>query len=160
MSIVEDRISTLEQEVANLKALEGIRKALSRYAVGVDEKQPEILREIFAEDAVLLVPVWNIDVRGIDAVMDFFNNYWSRFQNPRRYYANEDITVQGSSGEAFTYWHVMQERDGKSVLAWGTYEWGFRVDDKRWKIIKEVVHILVMSTLDRGWAIPDKVMAL
>lgn len=160
MSIVEDRISTLEQEVANLKALEGIRKTLSRYAVGVDEKQPEILREIFAEDAVLLIPVWNIDVRGIDAVMDFFNNYWSRFQNPRRYNANENITVHDSRGEAFMYWHVTQERDGKSVLAWGTYEWGFRLDDKRWKIIKEVVHILVMTTLDRGWAIPDKVMAL
>ena len=160
MSIEEHRILTLEREVANLKALEGVRKTLSRYAVGVDEKRPEVLREVFAKDAVLLVPKWNIDVQGIDAVMGFFDNYWNRFQNPRRYYANEEITVQDSRAEAFMYWHVTQQRDDQSVLAWGTYEWEFRFEVRRWKIIKGVVHILVMTTLDRGWAIPDKVMAL
>ena len=137
MPILEDRISTLEQEIASLKALEGVRKTLSRYAVGLDEKRPEVLREVFAEDAVLLIPAWNVDAQGINAIMDFCNNYWSRFQNPRRYYANEDITVHGSRAEAFMYWHVTQERDGKSVLAWGTYEWEFRLEDQWWKAVKE-----------------------
>lgn len=160
MPTVEDRLRALEEEVANLKAQEGIRKALSNYAFGVDEKRPEVLREIFAKDAVLLVPAWNIEVQGIDAIMGFFSNYWNGFQNPRRYYANEDITVHGSRAEAFTYWHLTQERDGKSILAWGTYEWIFHLEGKRWKVTKGVVHILVMTTLDRGWAIPDKVMIL
>lgn len=160
MATVEERLRMLELEVADLKAREGIRQTLSRYAVGVDEKKPEVLREIFSHDVVLLIPAWNIEMRGLDAAMGFFENYWRRFQNPRRYYANEDITVHGSRADAFMYWHVTQERDGKSVLAWGTYDWSFRLEGQVWKIVKEVVHIRVMTMLERGWAVPDKIMAL
>jgi hypothetical protein len=109
------------------------------------------LRELFDEEAVLSVPNWNIEERGRDAVMAFFDDYWSRFNNPRRYYANEDIKVQGARAEAFMYWHVTQERNDESVLGWGTYDWEFKLLEERWLITKEVVHILAMTTLEAGW---------
>lgn len=160
MATLEERVRALEQDVHDLKGREGVRRTLSRYAVGVDEKRRDVLTEIFAADATLLVPAWSVDARGRDAVLGFFEEYWSRFRNPRRYYANEDITVGGSSAEAFTYWHVTQEREAKSVLAWGTYEWAFRWEGGIWRITREVVNILTMTTLDRGWAVADRVMAL
>jgi hypothetical protein len=152
MASVEERLSAVEQELRVLLAKDALRKVLSRYAVGVDSKRPEILRDLFHPEASLTVPNWNIEERGRDAVMVFFENYWSRFDNSHRYYANEEFTVVGSRAEAFMYWHVTQERDGDSVLGWGSYEWGFQLVENNWLISKEVVHILAMTTLVDGWA--------
>ncbi len=151
MSSVEQRLQNLEEQVRILDAKDAVRRVLSHYAVGVDEKRPDILREIFDHEAVLAVPNWNIEKCGRDAVLTFFNDYWSRFENPRRYYANEEITVAGSRAEAFMYFHVTQERDDESVLGWGTYEWGFKFVDGNCLITKEIVHILAMTTLAQGW---------
>ena len=152
MGTVEERLMALEGEVAELRGKDAVRRVLSRYAVGVDSKRPGILRELFDEEAVLAIPNWNIEARGRDAIMAFFENYWSRFDDPRRYYANEDITVQGIHAEAFMYWHVTQARGGDSVVGWGSYEWSFKQVEDRWLITKEVVHILAMTTLESGWA--------
>lgn len=152
MGTVEERLMALEAEVAELRGKDAVRRVLSRYAVGVDSRRPGILRELFHPDAVLMIPNWNIEAVGRDAVMGFFDDYWSRFDNPQRYYANEDITVTGIHAEAFMYWHVTQSRADESVLGWGSYEWGFKQVEDRWLITKEVVHILAMTTLTDGWA--------
>lgn len=152
MATVEERLQALEAEVDELKAKDAVRHVLSRYAVGVDDKHPDVLRALFTDEAVLSIPNWNIEVRGRDAIMAFFDDYWVRFDHPRRYYANEDITVRGRHAEAFMYWHVTQMRGDDSVLGWGSYEWGFRRVDEQWLITKEVVHILAMTTLADGWA--------
>ena len=60
--------------------------------------------------------------------------------------------MRGHNAEAFMYWHVTQMRGDDSVLGWGSYDWGFRRVDEQWLITKEVVHILAMTTLERGWA--------
>ncbi|NQV20131.1 MAG: nuclear transport factor 2 family protein [Rhodospirillales bacterium] len=160
MPTVEQRLDKLEREVAVFKAQDGIRKTLSQYAIGVDDKRPEILSAIFADNAVLKVPAWDVDLAGKDAVLGFFTEYWSRFDTPRRYYANEDFSVDNDTATAFMYWHVTQERDGESYLGWGTYDWGFRHVGERWIITNEVVHIRAMTTLARGWAGPDKLERL
>jgi len=152
MASVEERLAALEAEVLELRGKDAVRRILSRYAVGVDGKRPGILRELFDEEALLSIPNWNIEVRGRDAIMAFFEDYWSRFDNPRRYYANEDITVAGSRAEAFMYWHGTQERNGESIFGWGSYDWGFKFVNDRWLITKEVVHIFAMTTLEAGWA--------
>ena len=162
MPTVEQRLDRLEREVAVLTATEAIRRTLSRYAVGVDEKRPEILADIFADDAVLTVPAWDVDLDGKDAILNFFAKYWSRFDNPRRYTANEDFTVDidGGTATAFMYWHVTQESAGDSYLGWGTYDWVFRRAGGDWLIAGEVVHIHAMTTLARGWAGPDRLERL
>lgn len=152
MDNAEQRLAALEARVDALLADSDIRAVLSRYAVGVDEKLPHVLRPLFAAEAVLEIPAWQVEVRGVDDLMRFFENYWRRFDNPRRYYANEDIRVAGDDASAFMYWHVTQEEGADSVLGWGTYDWTFRRDAGRWLIVREVVHIRTMTTLARGWA--------
>jgi ketosteroid isomerase-like protein len=152
MSTLEARLAALEIEVAALRGANDVRGVLSQYAIGVDEKRPHVLRPLFATDAVLGVPAWAVEVRGVDAIMAFFENYWRRFDNPRRYYANEDIKVSGDRATAFMYWHVTQELGADSVLGWGTYDWAFRKESGRWLIEREVVHIRAMTTLAEGWA--------
>ena len=125
MPTIEQRLDDLEHEVGVLRAEDSIRQTLSQYAVGVDDRRPEILAEIFADDAVLTVPAWNIERTGKDAILEFFSGYWTRFETPHRYYANEVFTVNGlvdgDTASAFMYWHLTQARDGKSYLGWGSY---------------------------------------
>lgn len=152
MNSIEQRLHALEREVAALRADNEIRTVLAQYAVGVDEKRPHMLRTLFANDAVLGVPAWSVEVQGLEAIMQFFENYWRRFDNPRRYYANESIKVEGGRATATMYWHVTQEQGDESVLGWGTYDWSFRCEAGHWLIEREIVHVRAMTTLSAGWA--------
>ena len=164
MPTIEQRLNKLEREVAELRAQDSIRQTLSLYAVGVDEKRPEILADIFADDAVLKIPEWDVELTGKDAILNFFAEYWSRFDTPRRYYANEKFAINGvadgDTATAFMYFHVTQARNGESYMGWGTYDWGFRRAGERWMITFETANIRAMTTLAQGWAGPDNVEQL
>ena len=155
---VEDRITELERRVARLERIEGVRRTLSLYARALDEHRPELFDEVFDRDCHLKTIPWGADTRGRDKLLRSFERYWAHFQNPRRYYANEAITIEGETAKAFTYWFVTQEEGTESVIGWGTYDWAFRLEGGAWKVTELVIHILAMTTLARGWAIPDKVM--
>jgi ketosteroid isomerase-like protein len=159
MKDVEARLAALEHRVASLEAMEGVRQTMSDYARALDERRPELLERVFTDDCHLLTIPWGADSRGKAKMLRVFENYWKRFASPRRYYANESITVDGDVATAFTYWFVTQEDDDRSVIGWGTYDWMFRREGERWKVSELVIRILTMTTLDRGWAVPEKIMA-
>jgi hypothetical protein len=159
MSDLEIRLATLERRVASLEAMEGVRQTMSDYARALDERRPDLLDRIFTEDCHLVNIPWGADSRGKAKLLRVFDNYWKRFANPRRYYANENITVDGDGATAFSYWFVTQEDGERSVIGWGTYDWVFRREHGRWRISEFVIRVLTMTTLDRGWAIPDKIMS-
>jgi hypothetical protein len=155
---LEARLAELERRVATLEAIEGVRRTLSVYARALDERRPELLDQIFAADCRLKTIPWGADTRGRDRIALGFERYWARFKNPRRYYANEAISVEGETAKAFTYWFVTQEDGDRSVIGWGTYDWAFRLEGGVWKATELIIHVLAMTTLDKGWAVPDKVM--
>jgi len=156
MRSIEQRLAALEAKVRDLEAAQAIRATLSRYAAAVDEMRRDELRALFATDAVVRIPVWNVDVAGIDAIMAFYDTYWSRFERPRRYFANEELRVGGNDATCFMYWHVTQERNGVPVLGWGTYHWQFRQVDGGWRIAGVLITILAMTTLAAGWAAANR----
>ncbi|MGD9602491.1 MAG: nuclear transport factor 2 family protein [Gammaproteobacteria bacterium] len=149
---LEQRLARLERDVTELRATEALRRLLSQYAVAVDDRQPDLLRRVFTEDAHVAVPAWSVDVRGGDAVLAFYEDYWTRFANPRRYFANADYRVTGTAATCFMYWHVTQERHDRAVLGWGTYDWRFRRDGIEWRIAAVTIDIRAMTTLEAGWA--------
>jgi SnoaL-like protein len=158
MTTIEARLTELEQRVRALEGAEGVRRTLSLYARYLDENRPELLEAVFTADAHLRTIPWGADVQGRERVGRAFTRYVGRFQNPRRYCANESITVDGETAKAFSYWLVTQEDQGRSVIGWGTYDWAFRLEGGTWKAIDLVITILAMTSLDRGWAVPDKIM--
>ncbi len=155
---LEARVAELERRLATLEAVEGVRNTLCLYARALDERRRELLEKIFADDCHLKTIPWGADTRGKDRILLGFERYWARFQNPRRYYANEAITVDGGTATAFAYWFVTQEDGDQSVIGWGSYDWGFRLESGLWKVTELIIHVLAMTTLERGWAIPDKIM--
>jgi hypothetical protein len=64
-----------------------------------------------------------VNVKGKLAVLEFYDTYWARFDNPRRYFANESFSVEKNNAKVFMYWHVTQDSQGDSYLGWGTYGW-------------------------------------
>ena len=153
------RVAALERRVAALEAREGVRQTMSDYARALDERRPELLDRIFTDDCRLLTVPWGADSRGKARMLRIFERYWERFANPRRYYANESITVSDRAATAFTYWLVTQDDGDRSAIGWGTYDWTFRLEAGTWRISELVITILTMTTLDRGWAVPDRIMS-
>jgi ketosteroid isomerase-like protein len=156
---LERRLAALERRVAELEAAEGVRRTMSDYARALDERRPELLERIFTDDCHLVTQPWGADSHGKARMLRLFDRYWQRFANPRRYYANEAITIAGDTATAFTYWFVTQDDGDRSAIGWGTYDWTFRRESGMWKIGELVIRILTMTTLDRGWAIPDRIMS-
>lgn len=155
---VDARLADLERRLAVLEGIEGVRRTLSLYARWLDENRPELFEQVFASDCHLKTVPWGADVHGRERVRRGFGRYLARFQHPRRYYANEAITVEGETAKAFAYWLVTQEDGDRSVIGWGTYDWAFRLEDGTWKVTDLVITVLTMTTPDRGWAVPDKIM--
>ena len=158
-SDVESRLARLEERLAVLEGMEGVRQTLSDYARAIDERRPALLEEIFTEDCHFVTIPWGADSRGRARLIRVFERYWARFGNPRRYYANESIRVDGAAATAFSYWFVTQDDGDRSAIGWGTYDWAFRLEQGRWRASELVINVLTMTTLDRGWAIPDRIMS-
>src|SRR5262245_64487494 len=100
------RLAQLEQRVAALESVEGVRRTMSDYARALDERRPELLDRIFTEDCHLVTVPWGADTRGKAKLLRVFDNYWKRFGSPRRYSANETIAVDGTTASVFSYWFV------------------------------------------------------
>jgi ketosteroid isomerase-like protein len=153
------RLLALERRVASLEAMEGVRQTLSDYARALDERRPDLLQRIFTDDCHLATSPWGADSRGNARMLRVFERYWQRFANPRRYYANESIAVDGEAATAFSYWFVTQDDGDRSIIGWGTYDWAFRREGDYWKINELLIKVLTMTPLDRGWAVPDRIMS-
>jgi len=156
---LEARVAELERRLAALEAMEGVRTTLSDYARALDERRPDLLASIFTEDCHLVTVPWGADSRGKGRMLRVFERYWARFSNPRRYYANEAIWVDGGAATAFSYWLVTQEDGERSIIGWGTYDWAFRLENGAWRISELIIRVLVMTPLERGWAGPERVMS-
>jgi SnoaL-like domain len=156
MTTIEQRLACLEQEVGELRDAQALRTLLSQYAIAVDDKRPDLLRSLFTDDAALRIPAWQVEVTGIEAVMAFYAQYWARFDQRRRYFANDDTRVNGDHATVFMYWHVTQESGESSVLGWGTYHWQFVRVAGAWRIADVLISILAMTTLAAGWAGANK----
>lgn len=145
------RLAALEQRIAELEDGQALRALLSQYAIGVDDKRPELLRSVFTPHARVQIPAWKVDVMGLDEIMAFYARYWARFDQPRRYYANDDTRIRGDRAHTFMYWHVTQEEREVPVVGWGTYDWNFQRVGGRWLIDNVLISIRAMTTLAAGW---------
>ncbi len=155
---LEQRVATLEKRLTRLEAMEDIRSVIVTYARALDEGRPELLEGIFTDDAMLHTTPWGKPTHGKGKVIEAFRNYMERFKSPRRYFTNEVIEIDGESAEAFSYWIVTQQREGNSIIGWGTYRWNFIKEGGRWMISRFLIDILTMTTLERGWAGEEVIM--
>ena len=157
---IEERLALLEQRLQQQESVEEIRAVLGNYCKAIDARDPAALQELLCRDMKMKVTPWPIDLKGRDAVMAFFHDYFlSEWKSPRHNCANEVITPNAGGFHSFCYFHETLSRGDESVVGWGTFEDQFVLEDGRWKLAERFVTILALTPTTRGWAMPDKIMA-
>ncbi len=159
---LEGRVASLEKEVARLKAVEGIRDTIARFAWAVDTENWAELDAIYTDDVVIDRRWRGENYQGKQEVLDFFKRHRQqvRFSN-RMSNLNERITVDGNTAHATSYFLVMYTYNRESYLGWGRYEWRLRREGDVWRVSKLANDMGVMTTLSRGWGMEtDRVLTL
>ena len=140
----------LETAAAKLE----IAELEARYAWAIDEGRVERLEEIFADDAHLTLTPGDVDRRGREDVLAWFQEYchaWG-WQNRRHYLANLQSRVDGDTARCRAYFLLTYEVHGRSRIGWGNYEDRFERRDGRWWITEKHITSAGPVTLEKGWA--------
>ena len=158
---LEQKFARMELRLRVLEDRESIRQVLGQYCNAVDLRDAAALAPLFSRDARVTVVPWNVDVRGHDAVMAFFVDYFgSDWREPRHNRANECITADGDAYRVFSYFHETVARGEESIIGWGTWEDRFVCEDGAWKIAERVITILALTPITKSWAGTERIMAL
>ena len=155
-------LAALQAKVAALEARDEMWRLMARYARAVDEEDDEELAAIFTADATCETVPWSKGkvFQGRDEIVRLFNGYQKRFRHRKRYIANELIDLTGpDSGQGWSNWLVVHANDTDSYVGWGSYDWGFRRENECWLIDAFVVRVEVMTTLAKGWADAEQLLA-
>lgn len=83
-----------------LEARNALLDLISGYAQGFDHHDPELLRSVFHEDAVLdLGPIWG-SYRGIDEIMGAADQFWTGAPFMHHWMANPLVEIDLAAGTA------------------------------------------------------------
>lgn len=161
MPTQDNRLAALEAGMAQAEAREEGRLLLARYARALDARDASAMETLFSREAVLIVVPWGIDVRGRDAIMEFFRAYFaSDWREPRHYGANQVIAPGETGLHAHSYFHEALSRGSQSVIGWGNWEDDLIFEDGAWRFALRKITVLVLTPVERGWACQDKIMPL
>lgn len=142
---------------ANLEAIAAkleITELEARYAWAIDEGRVGQLAALFAEDARLTLTPGDVDRRGREAVLAWFDEYchgWG-WQNRRHYLTNLQTRIDGTNARCRAYFLLTYEVHGRSRIGWGNYEDRFERRDGRWWIVEKRIASAGPVTLEKGWA--------
>lgn len=161
MPTPDERVEQLEARLRRMEDMEAVRRLLGIYCSALDARDGRTMETLFALDARLAVPTWNLDFQGREAIMRFYEDYFQmEWKDPRHYCANIVIEPEGSGYKSFAYFHETASRGTESVIGWGTLEDVLTYEDNAWKFSSRIITVLALTPITKGWAGPDRVMAL
>lgn len=146
-------LEELEKRVQVLEDLEAIKKLKAFYAKACDDKyNPELMMEVFTEDAV-----WDGGkefgvYRGRKEICDFFRQVSGSIVFAVHYFMVPDITIEGD--KAYGQWYLWQActLEGNRAVWLAAYE-----DDKyekidgRWWQSEMKLTLLFETPYEKGW---------
>jgi uncharacterized protein (TIGR02246 family) len=161
MSPLGARLQAVEERLQHLDNLGTVRRVMAEYCRAIDTGDIKTVEALFSRDAEVTVVPWGLECKGRDAIVEFYRQFFqSEMKNGRHNLANEIIERDGDGYRSFCYFHETVERDGDSLVGWGTYEHTFLHEDGAWKICKKRVTIMVLASIHKGWAGPEKIATL
>lgn len=161
MSSLEARLQTVEERLQHLDNLDTVRRVMAEYCRAIDTGDIKTVEALFSRDAELTVVPWGLECKGRDSIVGFYRQFFqSEMKNGRHYLANEIIDHDGEGYRSFCYFHETVEREGDSLVGWGTYEHAFIHEDGTWKMCKKRITIMVLASIHKGWAGPEKIATL
>jgi len=136
-----------------------LRQLTYLYARGMDRNEPDIIREIFTDDAVIESPVavqtGLEEILGVPAMLD------KMFTSTMHTVQNQTVSIDGDAATGETYgvaYQLMKPKDGKHKrLDWGLrYQDKFRRENGKWKFARRTLIIEWTQTVPVEMITPGK----
>ena len=144
-------IEALTARLARLELTEAAREATWRYALAVDTLDFDLLRDVFAEDAVLTTRQGSR--QGREEILAYYRKALADPLGRKHFMVNQTVTPVGSDvAEMHSYFIYTFAGEDTSTLGWGNYHDRVRVIDGVGRIEEKRISIDVQADSRIGWA--------
>jgi hypothetical protein len=134
------------------------KSLLSGYFEAKDTNRPELMQQVFAQDAVLTFSIatdaisFPARTEGLEAITHtLVTDFRKKYSRCRSYYVCDELEVQGGRIEGLPWLVLMQEvATGHMRIGTGTYDWRFKQTDGGLRV--EALHISIgkMDVIDNA----------
>lgn len=149
-----------ESMTADLVALadrEHIRELLHRYCFALDRGTVDDVMALFTDDCDLEIRPGELH-RGRDAVYKWYEVLTRKRMDVLRHQAhNQVIELAGTTASSQSYWDVVGDLNGESMISAGFYEDTLHKTGEKWQFKKKVILIDYMGPLKEGWGGPRRI---
>lgn len=157
MPDLEARVAALEAAVRELNDRREIQELRFRYHIAVNEKRPQDVPDLFAEDG-------EIDfahlgrVKGKPQLAAFYSRALSELVPfVKQFIHNHVISLDGDSGTGLSYLEAKPVYNGESFLVAARFDDEYVRESGRWKFRKMTLVPHFMVPLREGWAGDNKI---
>lgn len=144
---------TLEARVAALEDRQAVHALLANYNRGIDEKDEELFRSIWNDDAR-----WDIGEpfgahEGHAQIVDIVRVIWQALPETHHFTTNEVIDVAGDTATAVCDAHcTATDAKGRAMLVAASYRDRARRIDGTWKLTERNVQIHYLTPVTEPWS--------
>jgi len=157
MADLEARVQALEARVQELQSRNEIQELRFRYHLAVNEKKPEMIPDLFAENGEIDFAHLGKAV-GKAQVASFYNQALSELVPfVKQFIHNHIITLKGDTGTGLSYLEAKPIFNGESFLVAARFDDEYVRENGRWKFRKMTLVPYFMTPLREGWAGPNKI---
>lgn len=157
MADLEARIQALEARVQELQSRNEIQELRFRYHIAVNEKKPEMIPELFAENGEIDFAHLG-KAAGKAQVAAFYKQALSDLVPfVKQFIHNHVITLSGDTGTGLSYLEAKPIFNGESFLVAARFDDEYVRENGHWKFRKMTLVPYFMVPLKEGWAGPNKI---
>jgi hypothetical protein len=157
MTDVETRVQALEAKVQELCDRNEIQELRFRYHIAVNEKKPEMIPELFAENGEIDFAHLG-QAQGKAAITTFYRQALSELVPfVKQFIHNHVITLNGDTGTGLSYLEAKPIFNGESFLVAARFDDEYVRENGRWKFRKMTLVPYFMVPLREGWAGENKI---
>lgn len=111
-----------------------IQQLLARYTHAADIHPPEAMREVFATDGRFHIDAMDIDVHGIDAIVQFFTKMRPDMDGVYHVNSNLVVDIDGHTATAVSYLTTLRSGATPEIVGVARYEDELVKTDHGWRI--------------------------
>ena len=152
MADTEARLQALEAKVQELEDRTQIQELRFRYHLAVNEKKPEMIQDLFAENGEIDFAHLGKAV-GKTQVNTFYQQALSDLVPfVKQFIHNHIITLHGDTGTGLSYLEAKPIFNGESFLVAARFDDEYTRENGQWKFRKMTLVPYFMVPLKEGWA--------
>ena len=157
MADLEARVQTLETKVHELQNRNEIQELRFRYHLAVNEKKPEMIPDLFAENGEIDFAHLGKAVGKAQVAAFYQQALADLVPFVKQFIHNHIITVKGDTGTGLSYLEAKPIFNGESFLVAARFDDEYVRENGRWKFRKMTLVPYFMVPLKEGWAGPNKI---